>query len=291
MAHLALSLDALGPVDHQRVAGAAGVLGVALEHREWRGKRRRPAGRVVVVGFRAAQCVEILHVLAQFIRVAVEELVLVHRTVGRTFAGGAIVGAVEDQRVLQLAGLLQVVDDPANLNIGVLGEASEDLGHPGEQLALVGVELSPRPHEVDLVGDVLGKRVQRGEFGALRHHAALDHPSQDPLAVGLVAVVELALVLGDVILGRMVRGVVGAGAEPHVPRLGGRGRVLVAQHPQRLVSQVLRQVVALVGAIRRLDEAVVFDQVGIPVVGLPAQEAVEPVETLGQRPLRAAAAR
>ena len=77
VAHLALGLDALGPVDHQRIAGAAGVLGVALEHRERCGERRRPAGRVVVVGLRAAKGVEVLHVLAQLVGVAVEELVLV----------------------------------------------------------------------------------------------------------------------------------------------------------------------------------------------------------------------
>ena len=239
MAHFALGLDALGPVDHQRVAGAAGVLGVALEHRERCGERRRPAGRVVVVGFRAAQRVEILHVLAQLVGIAVEELVLVHRTVGRSLAGGTVVGAVEDQRVVQLAGLLQVVDDPADLDVGVFGEAGEYLGHPGEQLALVIVELGPRAHEVDLVGDVFGHWVQRGQLGALRHHAALDHPGQDPLAVGLVAVVEFALVFGDVLLRRVVRGVIGTRAEPHVPRLGRGGRVLVAQHPQRLIGQIL----------------------------------------------------
>ena len=83
----------------------------------------------------------------------------------------------------------------------------------------------------------------------------------------------------------MVRRVVGAGAEPHVPGLGRGGGVLVAQHPKRLVGQVFREVIALVGAVRRLDEAVVLDQVGVPVVGLTAEEAVEPVEALGQRPL------
>ena len=49
--------------------------------------------------------------------------------------------------------------------------------------------------------------------------------------------------------------------------------------------------IALLRAVRRLDEAVVFDEVGIPLVGLAAQEAVEAVEAHLERPLLAARAR
>ena len=51
------------------------------------------------------------------------------------------------------------------------------------------------------VRHVLGHRVERRQLGALRQDALLDHARQHPLAVGLVAVVELALVLVDVLLG------------------------------------------------------------------------------------------
>ena len=83
---------------------------------------------------------------------------------------------------------------------------------------------------------------------------------------------------------------VGTRAEPHVPGLGRVGRFLIAQHPDRLVGQVFGQVVTLFGTGRLLDETVVLDQVRIPLVGLPAEEAVEAVEALLQRPLRLAAA-
>ena len=55
MAHLALRLDALGPVDDERIARAAGELRVALEHLERRAERDGPSGRVVVVRVRAAR--------------------------------------------------------------------------------------------------------------------------------------------------------------------------------------------------------------------------------------------
>ena len=58
-----------------------------------------------------------------------------------------------------------------------------------------------------------------------------------------------------------------------------------------LVGQVLGEVIALLRAVRLFDEMVVFHQVGIPLVGLAAEEAVEAVEALLQRPLLAAGAR
>ena len=87
-----------------------------------------------------------------------------------------------------------------------------------------------------------------------------------------------------------MRGVVGARAEPHVPRLGRVGRFLVAQHPDRLVGKVFGQVIALFRAVGLLDEPVVLGQVRVPVVGLPAEEPVEPIEALLQRPRRLVAA-
>ncbi len=291
VAHLAAGLHPLGPVDDQRVTGAAGELRVALEHLERGGERHRPAGGVVVVGLRAAEFVEVGQVLLEAVREAVEELVLVHRSVRGALTGGTVVRAVEDDRVVELTGALQEVDDAAHLDVGVLGEPGEDLGHSAEQPLLVVVELGPRPHVVGLVGDVVGHRVQRGQLGALRHHAALDHPGQHPLAVGLVTIVEHALVLVDVLLRAVVRGVVGPGAEPHEPRLRRARGPQVLQHLDGLVGEVLGQVVALFGGVGRFDGVVVLDQVGIPLVGLAAQEAVEPVEALGQRPLRAAAGR
>ena len=110
--------------------------------------------------------------------------------------------------------------------------------------------------------------------------------AQHPLAIRLVAVVELALVLVGVLLGAMVRCVVGTRTEPHEPRLRRVRRLLIAQHPERLVGEILREVIPLFRRRRLIDELVVLHQIGIPVVGLAAEEPIEPIEPLLERPLR-----
>ncbi|SLE30409.1 Uncharacterised protein [Mycobacteroides abscessus subsp. massiliense] len=78
----------------------------------------------------------------------------------------------------------------------------------------------------------------------------------------------------------MVRRMVGTRAEPHVPGFGRVSVPLVAQHPKCLIGKVFRKMIALLRAGRLLDEAIVLDEVGIPVVGLTAEKAVVPVEAL-----------
>jgi hypothetical protein len=119
---------------------------------------------------------------------------------------------------------------------------------------------------------------------SLRQDPPLDHPRQHPFAVGLVAVVEPALVLVDVLLRCVVGRVVGAGAEPQVPGLVGLGLLGVADEPERLVRQVLGEVIAVLGRVGLVDVVVVLRQVGIPLVGLAADEAVEAVVAQPERP-------
>jgi hypothetical protein len=197
----------------------------------------------------------------------------------------AVVGAVHDDRVLQLPGLLEVVDDPAHLGVRVLREAGVHLGHAREEALLVVGEARPRADGVALHDLALGQRVDRGQLRVLREDALLDHARQDPLAVGLVAVVEPALVLVDVLLRGVVRGVVRAGAEPEEPRLGGVRLLRVADEAHRLVGEVLGEVVALLRHVGLVDVVVVLDEVGIPVVRLAPDEAVEAVEATGERPI------
>ena len=75
-----------------------------------------------------------------------------------------------------------------------------------------------------------------------------------------------------------------ARAEVHVEGLVRGHRLGVADELDRLVNQVRRQVVALLGRIRLLGGVVVIDQVGIPLVGLAAQEAIEPLKAPAKRP-------
>jgi hypothetical protein len=119
-------------MDHHRVADAA-LIAVALEHPKRRREGHRPARRIVVVGLRRAQLVDHRQVLLDRVGEPVGELVLVDRAVRAALARSAVVGRVEDERVLELPRVLEVLDDPADLVVGVLAEARIHLGHAGEQ--------------------------------------------------------------------------------------------------------------------------------------------------------------
>ncbi len=82
-----------------------------------------------------------------------------------------------------------------------------------------------------------------------------------------------------------MRGVVGARAEPQVPRLVGLALLGVADELERLVGEVLGEVVALVGRVGLADVVVVLREVGKPLVRLAADEPVEAVVALPQGPV------
>ena len=64
--------------------------------------------------------------------------------IGRAFGAGAVVAAdVDDQRVVELAHVLDRLDHAADLVVGIGDVGGEDLGLAGEQLLLVGVERVP----------------------------------------------------------------------------------------------------------------------------------------------------
>ena len=110
------------------------------------------------------------------------------------------------------------------------------------------------------------------------------------LAPRVPAQVELAAVRLDVLLRRLVRRVARAGREPEEERLVGRGGAQVLHEQDRLVGQVLGEVVALLRRARRLDEVVVVHELGVVLVGLAAHEPVEALEAAAERPLVARAA-
>ena len=127
-------------------------------------------------------------------------------------------------------------------------------------------------------------RVVPGQLRIGRHHAQFLLPGQHPLPVGVPPVVELPGVPVGPLLRHMMRGVHRAGAEMQVERLV-RGDLLgVGDELDRLVGQVLGQVIALLRGARRLDLVVVVDQVRVPLAGVPAEEPVEPLEPAAQRP-------
>ena len=294
MADLAARGDVAGPGDQQRVGHAALVAGEPLPVREGRVERPRPAGGVVGIGVGPAELVDAGQVGLDGVGDVVEELVLVERAVGAALAAGPVVGGDDDDGVLQLPGLLQVVEQPPDLVVGVGDEPGVVLGHAGEQAPLVLAQGVPGPHEVQLgprlpvgpggLGLAVGVDRRQLGVGGQQPHSLL--VLQDPGPDGLIALVEAALVAVGPLLPHVVGGVGAAGAEVRVEGLVRRHRLGVADELDRLVDQVGRQVVALLGRVGLLGEVVVVDQVGIPLVGLAAQEAVEPLEPPAQRPAR-----
>ncbi len=149
VAHLAMGVDSVGPGDDCGVGDAALVRGVALEQLVRRVERHRPPDGVVVVGLGgAAQLVVEAEALLDGVDVPVEELDLVDRAVRTALAAGSVVGDDDDDGVVELTRLLEVVEDPADLRVGVGQEAGEHLGHPAEQPLLLVVQGVPRPDGV-----------------------------------------------------------------------------------------------------------------------------------------------
>ena len=119
--------------------------------------------------------------------------------------------------------------------VGAGQEPGEHLHHPGGQPAGVRRQAVPGRH----IG------VVARQLGIGRHDAQFLLAGEHPLPVGVPAVVELPLVTVGPLLGHMVRGVGGAGAKVQEERLV-RGDLLgIGDESDRLVGQVLGQVIAL----------------------------------------------
>ena len=161
-------LDPGRPVDDQRIADAAAV-GVLLVPLERRVAGLGPAGRVVDVGGLVAEPVDRLQAELQRLRdVAGVRLVDVEAADARALVAGAVVRHQHDHRVVKLADLLQVVDQPADLGVGVVQEAGVDLHLAGGDPLLVRRELVPGRHVL----------VERRQLGA--RPARCPAPSASP---------------------------------------------------------------------------------------------------------------
>ena len=175
-----------------RVAGAAQVGGDLLAPLERRVPRPGPGRRVVrreCVGAPRVEAAVLLdqgELLLRRQRDPVLHRQLVERAGERALHAGAVVAEdVEDERVLELAHLLDRVEQPPDVPVGVLLEAGVDLHLPRVQLLLVLRERVP------------GREALRSgrQLGVGRDHAQLLLPLERLLAEHVPALVELAPVL------------------------------------------------------------------------------------------------
>ena len=238
--------DPVRPVHDGPVAGAAPVRGDLFGPLERGVHRPRPADRVVVVGARRA---ELVHLAQQ----ELGSLKRGHPVEVRHLVEGAVDGAlgrrpvvaddVVDDRVVEDSEVVDGVDQPTDLMVGVLEE-------PGVDLHL------PRQHRLELGGHVVPGGdlvVPRGQLGVRRDDPQLLLPGERALPLRVPAVVELALVPVGPLLGDVVRGMRGSRREVHEERLVGHQRLLLPHPAHGPVGEILGEVVALLRRRGRLD--------------------------------------
>ena len=243
-----LRLDARGPVHDRAVARAAPVRGDLLGPLVRRVHRVRPADGVVVVGLGRPELVDPLgHELGRLQRAgAVQRDQLVEAAVHAALGAGPVVADdVVDERVAEHAEVLERVDQPADVMVGVLHEAGVHLHLAGE-------------HGLEVVRDLVPGRDLLGpcrQLGVGRDHAELLLARERLLAQAIPALVEGALVLRRPLGRHVVRGVRGPGREVGEERLVGHQRLLLADPLDRAVGHVVGEVVALLGACGRARSA------------------------------------
>ena len=201
---------------------------------------------------------------------------LVERAGQRSLHARAVVTEdVDDERVFELAHLLNRVEQSADVPVGVLLEAGVDLHLPRVQRLLALRERVPR-----------GKRVRpRREHGIRRDHAQRLLPFESLLAEHIPALVEPATVLLAPLDRDLVRRVRAAGRVVDEPGLFLVLRAHLVEPAHRLIGDVVRPVVLLaVLALRDAEGRVVLCDDRVVLARLAAEDAPEVVEAPGVRP-------
>ena len=129
-AHLASCQPTGRPRDDERVGRSAAV-GLALPAAERGVPGERPAPRVVVEVVGATDLVDRGEALLQRLLGVVEELRLVRRAGRAALGARAVVGDHHHDRVVELTDLLEEVEQPAEVVVGVAQEPGEHLHHAG----------------------------------------------------------------------------------------------------------------------------------------------------------------
>jgi hypothetical protein len=209
-------------------------------------------------------------------RHAVEVRHLVEGAVHGAFRRGAVVADdVEDERVVEHAELLDRVDDAADVVVGVLQESGVHLHLAFEH----GLQL--RRHVVP--GRYLG--VSRGQVRVVGQQPEFALPGECLLTLLIPSLCEAPTVLLRPFGRHVMRRVGRTGGEVHEERAVGHERLLRPDPVDRVIGQVLRQVVPLFGRRGWFDGRRPLVQRGLPLVVLAADEAVEGLEpTAARRP-------
>ena len=217
-----------------------------------------------------------LHLVGE--RDAVLHRQLVERTGDGSLHARAVVAPdPDDQGVVELAELLDRVDHPADVVVGVLGV-------PGVDLHLAGVErLQPVGHVVPC----RERLVAGGQLGVGGDDAELLLTSEGLLTKLVPSLVELALVLVGPLLVHVMRSVAAAGRVVDEERLASVLRADPVEPLDGAVGHGVREVVRIVFVVerfRRPDDLLVLGQARVPLARAAAEDPVEVVEAPAVRP-------
>ena len=274
--------DPARPGHDERVARAAKVRGDLLAPVKRGVAGPRPSGRVVrgelVVAPRleAAVLEQKTHLLLGGERDPVQRRQLIERPCERALHARAVVTPdPHHYGVLELAHLVDRVDDPADVPVGVLGIAGVDLHLAGVEALVRLVERVPGRERV----------VTRRQLSVGGHDAQFLLSSEGLLAHDVPALVELALVLIRPLARDMVGGVAAAGRDVGEPRR----LLLLGANPvkpvDRLIGQVVLEVVLLtVLSLRDADDLLVLRDQRVVLPGLTAEEPPEVIKSEPGRP-------
>ena len=120
-------------------------------------------------------------------------------------------------------------------------------------------------------------------LGVGRDHPQLLLTGEGALALHIPPLVELTGIPIRPLLGDVMGGMGGPGREVHKERLVRHQRLLLTDPADRVVGQVLGQVVPLLGCRRRLDRRRALVQRRVPLVVLPTDEPIEVLEPATSR--------
>ena len=235
--------------------------------------------RHVIVGLVGApDVVEVLQLLFDRNLDAVEHGHFVRRADQRAFDAAAVVAAdVDDQRVVELAHVLDGLNDAADFVVGVGQVGGIDFDLPDEHLLLVGVSAS---HSFSSLS---GHGVSFASCGITPSFFWLAKICVAELVPAFVEQVHVADFL-DPFRRRMVRRVRAAGHVVAEERLAGIDLVDLVQPLDGVVGLRGRQVPAGLADVR-IDGRGVAEQVRLPLARVAADEAVEVFEAHADRPL------
>ena len=195
-----------------------------------------------------------------------------------TFARAAVVGGEHDDRVVPLPHGLEVGPEPAEVLVDVVDHPGEDLHVAGEDLPLVVAEVVPR------LDGMPGLGIARRKFGVRRNDPHLEL-TLVALPTDLVpASVVHAAVLLDVVDLRLQRRMDGTVGEVHEEGFGGMRCPNLVDHVDRLIGEVVGEVVVVGVLVDRNVVVVLVEPVWLMEVREAVEDPVVPLETLLQRP-------